>query len=385
MKILPKICLAFLLLSMVSAHAQKSVAGSYILTKIITENEVDTSFTPVRFTGEGKILITNIPFGTWKANGRKVALEFMKPELNGLYTRKKKKGFLILQNKKNTFYFQKYNPEDNQKLPVLGVWKQLDTPESLYVKFALPDKIVSVKNQVDYTETDKGTWLYVPKDKTLMIFGLMDEMRGKGKLQSFTENRFTFTIDTLSMTFKRVKEAQPELLSFKEADFPEDIDDSGKLPSSWREYNDLKANLQNITSVTYIKNELLAEVGVFKTDTLAEKVAIDDKYIKITRYLLKGKDSTQLQEVLKGGLYNRYNPFYPQVEIGPYKVVDKEEITVPAGTFNCTVVEGFDLDKRYKFWLIDDKPGIFAKIIMELSSSDDDELKYRQYTLSKIQ
>jgi hypothetical protein len=34
-------------------------------------------------------------------------------------------------------------------------------------------------------------------------------------------------------------------------------------------------------------------------------------------------------------------------------------------TYTCTVVEGMDGDTKIKYWMINDKPGIFAKIIKD--------------------
>ena len=96
-----------------------------------------------------------------------------------------------------------------------------------------------------------------------------------------------------------------------------------------------------------------------------KKVSVKDKYVIIDRMLLNKKDSVLVKNIRKGGLENTYNLFFPQVDIAPYKELKKEKITVPAGTFNCTVVVGTDYDVLYKYWLIDNKPGIFARIVVQ--------------------
>ena len=49
----------------------------------------------------------------------------------------------------------------------------------------------------------------------------------------------------------------------------------------------------------------------------------------------------------------------------PFLRVAGKNITVdvPAGTFTCTVIEGFDGDDKVKYWMINDKPGVYAKIV----------------------
>ncbi|MCF6357375.1 MAG: DUF3108 domain-containing protein, partial [Draconibacterium sp.] len=53
-----------------------------------------------------------------------------------------------------------------------------------------------------------------------------------------------------------------------------------------------------------------------------------------------------------------------------YRIVGKEEIKTPAGTFNCTAIEAIgDFDESLKIWMINDKPGIIAKVIKDKSGT----------------
>ncbi len=373
-----RILVALFLLGILPALSQKSPVGSYILERIITPGGEEESFLPTTFQTGGKILITDIPFGTWKRENGKIRLSFQKPDFDGLYAMHQEKGVMTLQNEKFSFTYRAYHPEDNEKLPVLGVWKQTNSPENTLVGFSLPDQVVSVKFQAEMTETSKGTWLYVPGDQTLMIFGLMDELRGKGKIQTVDDEHFSFHIEGQDLDFERVKEAKPDLLSFREDDFPEDSDDSDQLPASWRDENEIKENFQHISSIQYLKKTYLTELGVFKTDTIVEKISVDEQYVKIARYQVNGKDSIQLKEIRKGGLYNRFNPFYPQEEPGFYRVAGKDKISIPAGTFDCTVVEGVRGEELYKYWMIDHLPGVYARII---NDKPGEQRKYREYVL----
>lgn len=60
-----------------------------------------------------------------------------------------------------------------------------------------------------------------------------------------------------------------------------------------------------------------------------------------------------------------YNNFFPEKELDTYRITGTEKITVPAGSFTCTVVEGFLDEEKYKYWMINEKPGIYAKVITE--------------------
>ena len=92
---------------------------------------------------------------------------------------------------------------------------------------------------------------------------------------------------------------------------------------------------------------------------------LDETRISLTNLSITVKDTIQYSESIKGSMYNEYNDFFPQEELSPFRLATTETITVPAGTFNCKVIEGFYDDAKVKYWMIIDKPGIYAKIIRE--------------------
>ena len=58
------------------------------------------------------------------------------------------------------------------------------------------------------------------------------------------------------------------------------------------------------------------------------------------------------------------NLLYPEVEFN-FRIVKTEEITTNAGTFLCTVIEAAQDEIQKKLWMINDRPGVYAKIIIE--------------------
>ena len=77
------------------------------------------------------------------------------------------------------------------------------------------------------------------------------------------------------------------------------------------------------------------------------------------------------------------NAFFPRAEPWPYRIAGVEKVTVPAGIFDCTVIEAMDGDKKLKYWMINDMPGIYAKIIQE-EIDPFDNLEYSVQELEKI-
>jgi len=82
-------------------------------------------------------------------------------------------------------------------------------------------------------------------------------------------------------------------------------------------------------------------------------------------------------------LMELYNNFFPRSELFPFRIVGTDSISTPAGTFSCTVVEGMDGDDKVKLWMINNKPGIYAKIIIDRYSPFD-EVDYKITELQKI-
>lgn len=58
-----------------------------------------------------------------------------------------------------------------------------------------------------------------------------------------------------------------------------------------------------------------------------------------------------------------FSPLFGNMEL--FHVVGKEDIVTPAGTFRCTKVKGIEepWDNPTIIWMIDNKPGIYAKVI----------------------
>jgi len=58
-----------------------------------------------------------------------------------------------------------------------------------------------------------------------------------------------------------------------------------------------------------------------------------------------------------------FSPLFGEMEL--FHVLDKEEVTTPAGTFTCTKIEGIEKpwDNPVVVWMIDDQTGIYAKVV----------------------
>ena len=96
-----------------------------------------------------------------------------------------------------------------------------------------------------------------------------------------------------------------------------------------------------------------------------------------------GTDTSQYSQKVKGNLQNSYNLFFPMDEYYRFRIAGHEKVKVPAGEFQCTVVEAADGEDKYKLWMIDDLPGVYAKIV-NVSDSPFGKSEYSVQELEEI-
>ncbi len=94
----------------------------------------------------------------------------------------------------------------------------------------------------------------------------------------------------------------------------------------------------------------------------------------------KGEASKQLATVP----WSKLSPFFA-VEKAETKLVKRESVTVPAGTFECVVVEleGF-FGAHRTVWMIADKPGVYAQVIDHGNATEDADQTELTYALSSM-
>lgn len=82
--------------------------------------------------------------------------------------------------------------------------------------------------------------------------------------------------------------------------------------------------------------------------------------------------------------WSGFSPFFA-VERPEHTLVRREEITVPAGTFDAVVVELKDFfGASYTVWMIADKPGVYAKVEEHARAGDDADKTAKVYELKEL-
>ncbi|OQY00756.1 MAG: hypothetical protein B6I20_08325 [Bacteroidetes bacterium 4572_117] len=384
-----------------TTNAQTSkLTGSWLLTKVEDGNKVFEPYFITDFKKGGKMEIMGIEAGSWEyvKKGNKIVMESeMDKDFNGenKILKINKKELIVNKNGAKLFYI-KVNQEEinheNAKSNLQGVWKiELENSpeedwrhEKHFLKFALPDNFISISNENGAVSKYKGTWIYKQKENSIIIIGRLHDLGGKNIIKEISRGHLVF--ENKKSKFKATKvEIGPnsiERLSFKAEDFPENENTEGNLP--WN-FEEMVPFMANVKCLKYKEGHLIADLNILEHETLLSKIKTntEEQTVRYTNFRVTNGDTLQYSENYKGGLSERYNDFFPRFEPWPNRVITNKSVTVPAGTFNCTIVEGFDDDKKIKFWMINNKPGVYAKIIIEGKNVFDD-LDYRVLELEEI-
>lgn len=376
------------------ASAQNSnLVGPWLLTKVEVGDDIHEPYYVTDFRSDGKMIVMDMEAGTWKVVGKTIEMKSdMDKDFDGISAIVKltKKELIVTKNEAKLFY-SKVNPseiiEANSASGLIGLWKISNTDDATQLlKFESPNTYSYINATEGMTEKGIGTWIYNSKDQSLIIIGNTYSIRGKNKIINHTENELTFDNNgTITSATKEIFDGNViERLTFTDSDIPEEPTGEFNLP--WFDHFTMIEYLQHVSYLKFRNGSLIEELNTLKyLTTVSElEVNIEEQSVSFHNLSISESDTTQFSENYKGGMMESGNLFFPKKEPWPYKIVGLETITVPAGTFECTVVIALDYDKKYKYWMINDKPGVYAKTIME-GVSVFDELEYTVIELEEIQ
>ena len=412
-----KIYVLLLILLTVSANLlakETSVIGSWLLTKVEEKGKTEEVYAQINFKDDGYAEWEGRVFGKWVRNKKtftiesemikEIAAEWKISTLNN--------DELVLTKPGSKLNFIKFDEikieEANKNSGLEGTWKVEeitvvasedmieeaveeateegavessdeeweDTDEEFEktLIFSLPNNIKILEVFIGGTSTGSGTWMYNESDKSLIVMTRDENLRGKSKVVKLTDKELV--IENKRGTVKAVKVEQKDIkierLEFTESDFYDENGDYKyggdieKLP--WEDYYLILKSLNNIKQLTYDYSTLVDDAGVFDTKTLTANIVVnmDEEMIEFDD-IFKGTDRNSISEDEEMPIEyaNPDNPLFP-FEDNSFRVAGEEEITTPAGTFKCTTVETTGhFDEVIKLWMINDKPGVIAKAILE--------------------
>jgi len=374
--------LVFIFTSYSFAQKTSKATGEWVLERIEQNDTTKTVSQIVDFNQDGNLYIQEIPFGKWNSKKENQLLIFDAKDISGNYTvtyKGLKKMQLSLADKQ--LYFSKINrstiTKNNIKSGLIGTWvldKKQDNNSKIFLTFKAGDTLTIFEKGNGFKSKSAGMWIFNPEEKSLLLIGQIEELRGLNKIITLTNNNFSIENKAKVFNLKKVVQdaSKIERLSFTGEDFYNDNgeykynNDFEKLP--WRDSYQMISSLSKIKYLVYQFSTLIESTKSFETKTLTANVRADEEMQTLSiDYIFNGYDRYNLPEdtALKPNDLDNYFTLFPY-EKASFRVTGEEEITTAAGRFTCITVELIgDFEERIKLYMIKDKPGIIAKIIKD--------------------
>jgi len=400
-----------LLITAVSITAKGSpIVGKWLLTKVEMDGKPQDVYQEVEFKSDGYMSMMGRVLGEWildkKAETFTIESEMVKEFAGVRKIKKHSKTELILIGENDKMFFTVLNPKkiekENKKSNLAGTWIIKTEEGDKYLTLELPDTFKTITKTEYSTSKGSGNWYYNSKEKSVVIIAFDRELRGKSIVVSMTETELV--LENSGKQITAVKQDEEELkkaseierLNFTQGDFyneegnPKYEGDEAKLP--WKDQYKMYETLKEIKKLDYQMSSLVEDTKAFEVKNLSanlvtdldyEQVLFDNVFVRFDRASLP--DDTEMPTLNIGSNNDNYTYVPFPYESYTFRIVSNDEqLEVKAGIFTCTTVELFsDNEEKIKLWMINDKPGVVAKIIIEKEGRFDD-LEYTMFELTKI-
>jgi len=290
-----------------------------------------------------------------------------------------------------------------QENDIIGFW-QLSTVEvdgevqggfeTIFI-FA-EDDVLKASRSLTSQPIEVGTWNYDEKLNTIIMKSDIDrDFRGTATNVKIDKNTLVYYHNDATLSFIKVEMAKPNnepipTLTFSEEDFwtndefkyPEN---ESKLP--WT-LEGLYSYLKDKTEIVYTVNQYKKGFGKVDSWSISYKINFNkSEEISIRKYSYFQKDYIDMSDNIYAlDEYNKETKvFYPLQKIDPFRVIGEEILETTLGEFNCTIVEGIgDFGEKIKYWMINTKPGVYAKIITIKDTGNVNFNSNKVYLLNEI-
>ncbi len=360
------------------------ISGQWLMTKVVFGENSEEMYQTLTFRDDGVAELQEIVFGSWKMIGNKVSIKSeMVEEFSGVWEISKlTDSDLVLKSDKNELYFNYYNPDkieqENMKSGIHGVWEVNKTYEEdadIYIYFEYPN-IMQIKYiDYGYSSTESGIWIYNKSNNSIKMMIQDPMLRGNITILSITDSVFTLINNGIKISAHKLEQNGTDRDQFALSDYDDEYLDYENF--SWAQAEAKTAYLEKVVTLKYKKSFLLDDFEVFITEELSADVSMNEYSGSI--------EIDDIFEELPKGEYPEESPFYPLEEPFFYTKVVEKEVTVPAGTFKCMVIDtdDYSMSSITRLYMIKNRPGVYAKII-NIEDRFDEEI-YTMYELTDIE
>ena len=383
-------------------NAQKlEIAGSWLLIKAEVDGEVQYPYFVNDFKKSGALVMLGIEVGTWKFNENSNAIvlesDFDKDFSGEMRILNLTEKELVVDKDGAKLFYQRIDQAvitaGNKNSGLFGTWELEGHPDpglNTLLTFKEPDLMTIIEKGEGYVGRTSGTWIFNEQDMSLLMIGHMGDNGFNGENKVLELDDETLSLENNGRVFKaKRKKSMPlkiERLTFSEDDFFTDDgdykyeDEAGNLP--WAKWSEMKTGLLKVKELVYNYSTLIEDTETFDSKILRANVeaSLEEEGYHID-FIFYGYDSFNPPDDAQiPPNPDYYQDLYPLHE-NTYRIAGSEQITTPAGTFDCTVVEAIgDSEVLKKLWMINDRLGIYARIIEE----DPDET-FGHYIIYELQ
>ena len=369
-----------------NAELNNKATGEWLLEKIEKNATTNIIGQIVNFNKNGIFYVQDRILGTWDYNELNKTLRLEAKKISGDHTiLKNNKKELVIEKEGEKLFFTKIDKQkiqkENEASALMGVWQFEDKANSnlkIFIIFKAPDNFTVLEKGDGMESNSSGMWIFNEKDKTLVLIGQIEKLRGLNKVISITDKEFSVENKDNLFTLKKVIQdaTKIERLTFTEEDFYDENgdykynDDEQKLP--WQDFYQMIEKLTEVKHLVYKYSTLVESTESFEIITLTADILVNEEEQSLSiDNIFNGFDryNTPDDYELPTNNYDSYNKLFP-LKGDTFRIVRTEEISTPAGTFTCTVIEATaSFDERVKLWMINDKPGIIAKVVKDKAGS----------------
>jgi len=397
-----KLSILVVLLAFASlANAQtKKIIGSWLMTRVEVDGDVHEPYFITDFKESGKMEVMGMEAGTWKYDKATHSI-VMESELDKDFNGKGKilkldKKELVVSKDGAKLYYTKVDvnliSERNKVSGLIGNWEFKDMPyadATTYLTFKEPDEFSIIEKEPGVESRLSGTWIFDKEKMSLIMIGLRgeDNFNGQNKIVNLDKDKLEIKYKGQIFRAKKLKEnnIKIERLAFSEEDFYDEdgeykyYDEEYKLP--WQDAYEKIMSLENVQQLVYNYAKLIEGTEMFQNKTLSADVKANaaEGMLSID-YIFEGYDKNNIPEDSELPSNMEYTSLLFPLNGDTFRIVGTEQLTTAAGTFDCTVIEALgDFDLKLKLWMINDKPGVYAKIIQDKPGS------FGQYAIYELQ
>ena len=191
--------ISLLILTGLLSEAQTAaITGKWLLVKEKTDRGIEEPYYLSFFRENHVLEIMGMPIGYWEFNKSGDTLNIRSNYYATIAGKSKvvktTPDEMILSKKGSVKYYSKLHQEEinssNQVATFMGKWSVISgAKDKVTLNFTAPDNLMVTTVKNGKTKTDQCHWIYNPADKTLIVYGLSNLMRGKHDISEVSANR----------------------------------------------------------------------------------------------------------------------------------------------------------------------------------------------------